>query len=224
MKSRPILFSAPMVQAIMDGRKTQTRRVLKPQPEFKPPFWRWDGAGWPDKQSPMLVPGHSMYNGCPYGVPGDRLWVREEHYRYGHWQAVDSVRTRTGRQKWAFVPDTSTVRFDAPAEFRKGRHHKDPATSAWHKRLARFMPRSLARIELEVTGLRVEFLQHISEEDAQAEGIPLTTAEHTFRKCFRDSAERSAERIKRFRELWVSINGQESWYRDPWVWVIESFL
>jgi hypothetical protein len=173
MKSRPILFSALMVRALLAGTKTQTRRTVKPQPEI----WTqrvtplcasapntfvahgknklsgpdsFDGFKWASERQEFLRKSQ-----CAYGAPGDRLWVREEHYRFGHWEEVPGVRTKGGRQKWKFVADTDEVRYDdnAPESFRKGRHHKDPATPAWHKRLARFMPRALSRITMSCSGV-----------------------------------------------------------------------
>lgn len=227
MTDRPILFSAPMVRAILDGRKTQTRRIVKGGEMAAVPFDRIPSEeiesleirGWRE-----YVKGH-LFPSCPYGQPGDRLWVRETHYRFGHWEAVASVRTKTGRQKWAFVPDSTDVLFDAPPEFRKGRHHKDPFTQAWHKRLARFMPKNIVRITLEITDVQVERLQDISEADAVAEGSYLGKCE-----CFprpRNPVESMMKQTwchkhgDEFISLWKKINGPESWNANPWVWVIE---
>ena len=218
MTDRPILFSAPMVRTILDGSKTQTRRVIKPQP-YLDKMGNACCDGWILGQGADRVPNFESLASpiprsstgrvwCPYGQIGDRLWVREEHYRFGHWEEVSSVRTRTGRQKWAFVQDSREVLFDAPAEFRKGRHNKDTLTPAWHKRLARFMPRSASRITLEITDVRVERLQDISRGDAMEEGCP-----------FPNMASGDDPR-RWFSELWQSINGPASWEANPWVWVI----
>lgn len=183
IRERPILFSGAMVRAILEGRKTQTRRVVKAigpdtryvmtTGEIGLPAGVWREDGW-------LLPDIGPKFKCPYGVPGDRLWVREEHYRFGHWEPVQGVRTKGGRQKWKFVADTTEVLFDAPPSFRRGRHHKDPEIKAWHKRLGRFMPKSLARTWLEITGVRVERLQDISEADALAEGFYTETCRDVF--------------------------------------------
>lgn len=212
MKERPILFSGPMVRAILDVRKTQTRRVVKPQPQKSGRWWswkNWEGSDDGDRFGPMLASIISANSS--YGAPGDRLWVREEHYRFGHWEPVPGVRTKTGRMKWRFVADSQEVCFDAPDIFRKGRHHKDPGTPAWHKRLARFMPRLASRITLEITDVRVERLQDISEEDAMAEGcewqhwtFPNSTTPGKTSYCV----------------LWESINGAGSWDANPWVCVV----
>lgn len=206
-RSRPILFSAPMVRAIINGRKTQTRRLLS-NLDWIPVSGGFD---------PVAVPR-------AYGGPGDFLWVREEHYRFGHWEQIDGTRqrTRTGRQRWKFVADVDDVRFDAPSEFRKGRHHKDPATPAWHKRIARFMPRAFSRITLEVTEVRVQRLQEISGEDAAEEGISVTRC--GCEVCSRSSAMCPADasaHVEEFACLWDSINGDRApWSSNCWVWCI----
>lgn len=189
-----------MVRAILEGRKTQTRRIIK-NPEFFGCLTgdcpHWDSGLCEDV----------MELECPYGRLGDGLWVREEHYRFGHWRPVPGVKTKTGRQKWAFIPDTTEVLYETPETFRKGRHHKDPETSAWHKRLARFMPRSLCRIRLKITGIRAEKLQDIGEYDSQAEGVKVVAPD-------------SFNARDEFRDLWEKINGKASWAENPWVWVV----
>lgn len=101
--------------------------------------------------------------------------------------------------------------FEPPSSFRKGRHHKDPYTNAWHKRLARFMPGAFSRISLDVTGIRVERLQEISAFDALAEGCPYHV------KC--DPTPEDV--LKWYSDLWESINGEGSWAANPFVWVVE---
>ncbi len=228
MKEPPILFSAPMARAIHDGRKTQTRRSMKPQPPSSyrlvhirtqdtdyNPITGVAGlyAGFDTRPDDDLDP---LYYRSPYGQPGDRLWAREEHFRFGHWEMIPGVKTKGGRQKWKFVADDGYVRFadepGAPKTFRKGRHHKDPSTPAWHKRLARFMPRKFSRITLEITGVRIERLKDISEADAKAEGIIVWESDRLQRG---DSAGRQD-----YKALWESINGPGSWALNPWVWVI----
>lgn len=215
MTEKPILFSGPMVRAILDGPKTQTRRVLKSVGDLDRVFQMGDGS-WhvTDSQG-----GHMSPVTIPYAV-GDRLWVREEHYRFGHWEPVEGVKTKTGRVKWRFVTDRDDVLFEAPEHCRKGRHHKDPNTPAWHKRLARFMPKALHRITLEVTAVKVERLQDISEDDAEAEGIywsqrfeGWTSGAGADESCdYHQTRAREA-----FRKLWNRINGDDSWAANPWV-------
>lgn len=211
--ARPILVSAPMVSALREGRQTQMRRLVKPQPESHLMYPRnlfgdiWQWCTHP-KQLADVVPSWR----CPFGQPGDLLWVREEHYRFGHWEPVSGMRTKAGRVKWRFVADRDDVLYEPPAQFRKGRHHKDPATRAWHKRLARFMPRRFSRLTLRITDVRVERLQDISDADAIAEGCPAVS--------LYDLDCDSTPPARHFRSLWESINGPGSWAANPWVWRI----
>lgn len=241
MKSTPILFSPPMVRAILEGRKTQTRRIVKLSEKFAASmtpkafsYLSCDGGFVIDTGDGMFMDGIR----CTYGETADCLWVREEHYRFGHWEMdTEHPRTKTGRQKWKFVADTDEVLYEAPAEFRKGRHHKDPATKAWHKRLARFMPKAFSRITLEVESVRVERLQDISEADSKAEGMfrsklvfsgpsgsmfeVLEEDEHGPKKYPLNPIPESAYTYRvGFLNTWTLINGGESWNSNPWVWVI----
>lgn len=200
MKERPILFSGPMVRAILDGRKTQTRRIVKQQPpaDFRRHCWMSAPVyGWTNEP----VPAGTWHTArCPYGFDGDRLWVRETWRTVG--DAPLSICTEPGDIGYAATADEATL-----------------TTMRWRPSI--HMPRWVSRIALEVTGVRVERLQEITSKDAQAEGVPFTVAEHTFRKCFRDPEERASERLKRFAELWEAINGDRApWESNPWVWVV----
>ena len=168
---------------------------------------------------------------CPYGKPGGLIYVRESYFQRGHWEPVEGKRTKSGRQKWAFIPENDDISFEAPGQFRKGRHHKDPATIAWHQRLGRFMPRRYSRITLEVTDVRVQRLQDMDgqapypgESDALAEGIH--RIHHGdgayYYSAFRDEPDGQnwCDPTDAFRELWESINGSESWDANPWVWAV----
>lgn len=219
VKQRPILFSTEMVRAILDRRKTKTRRVIKDELDERGLRWCNPQTGWED--------WHGNQVRCPYGKAGDILWVREEHYRYGHWEPVPDVKTPTGRQKWAFIPDTGEVRyFDAPPEnFRKGMHNADPGTPTWHKRLARFMPKDACRLLLKNTGTRFERLQDISEEDAISEGIKKVSNHNQWYNYLHPKNAVPAQMwvrgaVNSFETLWTSINGFESWQSNPWVWVV----
>nr|WP_294864392.1 hypothetical protein [uncultured Pseudogulbenkiania sp.] len=208
VKERPIPFCASMVRAVLAENKTQTRRIA--------PF-STNSYGVPFKytnKEGAKVFGlkfgdiHELSNiRCPYGVPGERLWVREEHYRFGHWEPIQGKQTKLGKTKWQFVADTSEIRYAPPESFRGGRRHKDPGTPAWHKRLARFMPHQASRILLEIVSVRVERLQDISEADAIAEGGPVDHPNGT--AC------------SWYQQLWEQINGAGSWSTNPWVWVVE---
>lgn len=236
MKIRGIGMSGGNPQAIIDGRKTQTRRTMKPQPlpcnhegfveaewRNEPPKFELNGneAHCVLCGNGIVMGGESVYK-CPYGQVRDVLYVREEHYRYGHWEHDNTRKRKSGRQAWKFVADTDEFLFEAPAEFRKGRHHKDPFTPAWHKRNAMFMPKAAARIFLEITGLRVERLNDITEEDAIAEGVE--SEFDTYRDYLQIERLGSfifTNPIDSFISLFDSINGPGSWERNDWVWVIE---
>lgn len=209
---RPILFSAPMVRAILAGTKTQTRRVVKGQ-----------ALEWlrPDGFTPEFTAAPE--NGlCPYGQPGDRLWLRET-WQYADWTDDGEPWIRycadDGRQICANVPDEWADRLmDTWAELSTGMNIGEPAADRkW--RPAIHMPRWASRITLEITGVRVERLQDISEADALAEGIVqlkdggygLPAGEHYH----------SADPRQSYLSLWDAINGPGSVEANPWVWVVE---
>lgn len=163
MSTRPILFSGPMVRAVMEGRKTQTRRKMKTPPDcFENPL--------------------SVLFACPYGQVGDRLWVRES---------------------FAVCEDNNI--------FYKADGKPDPWDGwdgvKWKPSI--HMPRQASRITLEITGIRVERLNDISEADAIAEG------------CQCAGVPASLTNRGAFAKLWESINGFDSWSVNPWVWVVE---
>ncbi len=210
MTDRPILFSAPMVRALLGGRKTQTRRVHFTQsPVMKP---KCDNGCEPRLTRMCISPSCNKRTVTETKVhTGDRLWVKESYYQIGHWEPVEGKFSKGGRQKWAFTPNADQILFDAPAgeTVRLGRHHKDPSTVAWHKRLGRFMPKKYSRLTLIVTDVRVERLQDISEADAIAEG------------CIPDDASLNPNHIgpatSVYAALWDSINGPGAWDANPWV-------
>lgn len=215
MKERPILMSAPMVRAILEGRKTVTRRIVKPQPSTH----GVGGAGFhpaTDLSCAAWV-WRSGYDGsivemfkrdCPYGVAGDRLWVREAfmHEPADYcWEASVSIPCR---------PASTVYRADFPECDKPQRGVK------WSPSI--FMPRSLSRLLLEVTEVRVERLQDISEADAIAEGTPcyvcggqLDGRSESDCHCFHRRATPNDYRV-----LWESINGAGSWEANPFVWVV----
>ena len=184
MKERPILFSGPMVRAILEGRKTQTRRVIKPQPTSDHGLV-FEG----------IAPGKfgAVSDGeitCPYGTIGDRLWVKETH----HVRDAGYV-DGTGRDIVYKADDE-----DFPYGWTPSIH----------------MPRWASRINLEITGIRVERLQDISEEDAKAEGVGVHGGWNA------DETEYGVNARGPFSRLWDSINAKRHpWASNPWVWVIE---
>lgn len=216
MKERPILFSGAMVRALLAGAKTQTRRVVTPQPDSRPGMACTrlifkNRKGMPLLDEALEATEPVLYRSlCPYGQPGDRLWVREAHYL-----------TDNGHEKYpVYVVDEDAVRehlqsidrlpVDFPAD-----------TKASHRRLrpSIHMPRWASRITLEITSVRVERLQDISAADALAEGIVrqpdggygLADTTHYHYTDPRQS----------YFILWEAINGAGSVDANPWVWAVE---
>lgn len=205
MKERPILFSAPMVRAIINGTKTQTRRVVKPQPLM---VTDRTTAPWNGPPGALKLGLEQLGRGCPYGQPGDRLWVRETFARIDGqtrpWIETDYRATYTHGDR---LGDTLGI--------------KKRWTPSIH------MPRAASRITLEVTGVRVECLQDISEADAIAEGVfkkvgttPIGNAVETATGGELIYAVPTQAR-EEYHRLWESINSPGSWDANPWVWVIE---
>lgn len=242
-------FKAPMIRAILREieqpgiGKTQTRRVLigawqhaldghdevltwfAPAHVPKEGNNDWAESGiWARKHGPR---GYNRHLGYVPSRPCDRLWVREEHFQFGHWEIEPGKLTKGGREKWCFVADRAEVLFTAPGEYRNGRHRDDPATPAWHKRLGRFMFRAHSRLTLYVSDVRVKRLQDISEADAVAEGVePLhhgwfPYGLSTFMTTIVDGREVPAQCCRCARDsyamLWNAINGPGAWEANPWV-------
>lgn len=208
MKEHPILFSGEMVRAILDGRKTQTRRAVKPQPVKRGAFWEFPwGAGCSLDHMPV-VPGHATAAACPYGQPGDRLWVRETWGLFNDWGFCDTslVGVQEEPEEWSL---------SYRADHLDQANGDGPHTPVWRPSI--HMPRWASRITLEIVSVRVERLQEISEADAAAEGArcadPATGREVLFDKGM------GSYRLH-FRSIWQSINGPESWAANPWVWCI----
>lgn len=202
MRDRPILFSALMVRAILAGTKTQTRRVLKPQP-----FWVNLGDGQPNPMPP-----------CPYGAPGDRLWVKET------WRSTQSLDALSPSDIGKGAVNAGYSKPWAPVEYvadgRRLNWEDSFGPDAGKTRVSIHMPRWASRITLEVTGVRVERLCDISEEDAEAEGAAHRLAPGGDLAGAFDGCETPITYSAHFRDLWESINGAGSWAANPWVWVV----
>lgn len=216
IKERPILFSGPMVRAILDGKKSQTRRVA-------PIHWdtskHWgDYDCWTFYKGKRPTIGFSTRNRgqealvgfCPYGHPGDHLWVRETFY-------VQPELWGRGRgpQPTHYAVDT------APEQ-----------VEDYVRKPLIFMPRWASRITLEITEVRVQRVGEITEEDARAEGIREVTKDGDVKKyCVYDRGDMSSSpwaemprtACGAYRILWDSINAKRGfgWDKSPWVWVIE---
>lgn len=208
-KERPILFSGEMVKAILDGRKTQTRRICKGPKKLRnaPEGSRFytvvgrNAAGELDNDVARVMPDwamESLLTECPYGQPGDRLWVRE---------SFALVNPLSGCDKNCRPDHDHGVRYAATWT----KSHSTEWKPSIH------IPRWASRINLEITGVRVERLQEISEADAMSEGIQLLNGRYTFNGGLWE--ERTARDA--FKALWHKINGEVSWFANPWVWVVE---
>ena len=217
MKERPILFSGPMVRAILSGTKTQTRRILKLKWGFDLEE-RDDGTLWPWAEHPDC--DDDVWMPCPQGEIGDRLWVRESGAMHPFAAPEDPA------QPWLFRHDVQATaslghywvqRTRAPgasysAECTREqflRHACAKVVPSIH------MPRWASRISLEITALRAESLQDISDQDAAAEGVA------TWAPGALSPDSLYADPSDQFRWLWCSINGPDSWDANPWVWVVE---
>ena len=186
VREKPIIFSGPMVRAILEGRKSQTRRVLKPQPEIRDgndSIWMGPPFG-PNAYSGVYPDGLKVVSSVKY-APGDRLWVREAWAKDG----------------------------DCPLQYRAGPHVADDALGVrWRPPI--HMPRWASRITLEVTEVRVQRLQDISEEDARAEGAPCCVMCED--GSFYENKDHGSLYCG-FAGLWASIHGPGSWEANPWV-------
>jgi hypothetical protein len=221
MKERPILFIAPMVRAILSGAKTQTRRLVREALLSRipaEPGYIHNGHAFVSHNFGLSVRPMP----CPYGVPGDRLWVKET-WKSGEYECTDEPQDDDHecdahcRQTFVYYAATPRVGLRAVPD-RARITYLDESTpltewyeSKWKSPL--FMPRKLSRITLEVTSVRVERLQQITDADAIAEGMPHPT------EWSLDCS--STPPTRHFRELWDSINRKRCpWASNPWVWAI----
>ncbi|AZQ55978.1 hypothetical protein [Burkholderia cenocepacia] len=218
MIERPILFSGPMVRAILEGRKTQTRRLIAQQPvdgwDFDvPPQFGCITSPYPKKGRFGAFIRHGVGTDfpsfdlipSPYGMPGDRLWVRETHLNWWKLDEANPDGPRVFSHVAAYAADGYELQFG----------------EKWIPSI--HMLRAASRITLEITGVRVERLNDCTEDDARAEGgeaIGIT---------FRHDVDGKPRLIDSsggpyrdgFRILWESINGPGAWDANPWVWVVE---
>jgi hypothetical protein len=229
MSEKPILFSAPMIRALLAETKTQTRRPVK---------WRGLEPGLNLQFSGLSVercgshfvltsPTRDSYahrsvpQPCPYGNPGDTLWVREtwtgcwgpllKHRPFGKLVTDGAFRQRGGEISYATDQCPLQVFYAADDEARPLDHLK------WRPSI--HMPRAASRITLEITGVRVERLNDISEVDAIDEGIGEFIGGWA---CLTDDAPQQAGATPQqgYRYLWERINGAGSWDANPWVWCV----
>lgn len=236
-KERPILFSGPMVRALLNGRKTQTRRVMKVQPPTQEAFRGSlfgldravaDGVKMYSQNDYDRLPKHPTeweltgsvgvareagfprrYR-CPYGAIGDRLWVKET------WRPSKSAGDWDMDVRYEADGLTRTV-YDG--EF-GARDWSMPKAAARGNVSPLFMPRWAARLVLEITDIRVERLQDLGEADAIAEGAPQYSSSLKLARDRAFDASLKGYYREGFSELWESINGKGSWDANPWVWAV----
>ncbi|MGQ5788520.1 hypothetical protein ACUNI0_14430 [Serratia sp. IR-2025] len=232
MKERPVIFNGEMVRAILDGRKTQTRRLVPEwqKPKLYPendgePHYNWMAVAQSDRRWGYGVFGEteeacakelSTMAPCPFGNAGDRLWVRETFMDL----------TGTGIEAATGKFEGFAYRADTPAGSYGDEVRKEYGLK-WTPSL--HMPRKACRILLEITAVRVERLNDISEEDARAEGVRAIENNFGNGAAYCDyllpNQDDFAEWYNRandsFKSLWKSIYGVENWRANPWVWVIE---
>lgn len=225
IRERPILFQGPMVRALLAGTKTQTRRALRDQPDEH--HWQLL-PGYELKRSKIVTIkercavkfSHSIPQNrewetaldwllCPYGQPGDQLWVRE-----------------TWNDGYAFEVTEGSHRVVRDAVYYRADCRPDGLFAARPWRPAIHMPRRASRIQLEVSDVRVQRLQDISEEDAKAEGIHKPVGSQFWHSndlahLWDGGGGLSGETPQHaYRNLWERINGDRSWDANPWVWAV----
>ena len=197
MKERPILFKGEMVRAILDGAKTQTRRVCKftSGGHLKGP--RTNKRWHPDDPNAVLA--------CPYGQPGDRLWVKETFF---------DTNSATTDPRFGIAP---RYLYRADYEYREpqrriiGPHNWKPSI---------FCTRAASRIVLEIAAVRTERLNDISEADAKAEGAIDPSSDSALGKWMGSPTAKNGLWAQQYALLWQIINGPGSWELNPWIWVI----
>jgi hypothetical protein len=223
-RERPILFSGPMVRALLDGRKTQTRRAVRGAPVHVLPF-----IGRDDRPTgefglcltyDRVIDRHIL---CPYGQPGDRLWVREA---WVHYQTVNHRRRPDGGSFAEASDGLAGYRADGHDTTEDFRNHIRLMSGVdleaieingdrWRPSI--HMPRWASRITLEVTEVRVQRLNDIDDSDAMAEGIGLARGVGW---CIDGEEDSFTTARLAYRALWERINGPASWDANPWVWAV----
>ncbi|EHT8836795.1 hypothetical protein VQX66_003630 [Salmonella enterica] len=199
VKERGMIFNAEMVRAILDGRKTQTRRPIKwKQTRFTEMAERDDGSLWPWAED--CERGGDIWFACPYGEIGDRILVRETFRVHSRATDVATLVYRASvRNSWTEQTHRVPVAVC----------NKPATPEKWTPSI--HMPRWASRITLEITDVRVERLRDLSEEDAKSEGIIPSAG----------GVLPGWEYRINFRDLWMDIYGTDNWEANPWVWVIE---
>lgn len=198
MKAKPIIFDGESVRAILENRKTLTRRVIKPQPESDL-YWNavvvGGNGGWTDR--------HGDSWSCPHGEPSDRLWVRET------WGAVSPHEDLAPLEECTIEYRADKPNDPYPGGWPAEEAREYPDAPRWQSPI--HMPRWASRITLQITDVRVERLQEITDDDALAEGVDRTNSSIP------------TYPIQRFQRRWDSLNAKNGWpwESNPWIWVIQ---
>lgn len=216
---KPILFSTPMVRAILDGNKTQTRRVMKLQIEpcqhhlYQEAEWKDKPTEWSEAalKNGFAFCGYCEngvtpkddYAGikCPYGKVGDILWVREK------W--MHGPNYPNGMDKYYYFASVSD-------------QFKEEWPKSWKPSI--HMPKDACRLFLKIISIRVQRVNDITKEDAQEEGVEMIGVFGKGHKAYKDYTDDTGyvtTATHSFQLLWIKINGGESWHKNPWVWVVE---
>ena len=213
MKARPILFSGPMIRALLAGTKTQTRRVVKPQPYVAnvidgTTYWNVSG-----QVGGRIMLGQDFIASCPYGQPGDLLWVRET-FRIGN-DVGENWDDSSEPGDLHVIYEDGARDYNVPIDYwndipRNARevHNSENTPEHWISYgpiPSIFMPRWASRLTLLITEVRVQRLQDINAEDCWAEGMPFSP---------------DVNPIHDYEETWESINGAGSWDANPWCWAL----
>jgi len=246
MRERPILFSGPMISAILSGAKTQTRRIVRPQIE---PFVQQTADRWPQKHAEPYLDSYCserqtetnprgmsvlwcwwtrddrqgpVVARCPYGVPGDRLWVRET-FRPTRFPGKPIVGIHYAADqdplRGCLIELRSGQRYTFPDD--AGPDEQWPEGVACKTRPSIFLPRWASRITLEVTEVRVQRLQEISEDDAEAEGVEDLSGGSEQWKIYGTDCSTTRDVRESYRSLWDVINSKRApWASNPWVWAL----
>lgn len=248
MKQRPISFSTDMVKALLEGRKTMTRRKISDKYIINQEPGRYKFHGFDDNDDacfedlkPEITPWMTPIP-CPYGKINDILYVRESYYQFGYW--IQDGSTKKGNQKWKFIGYDDDIRYSenppGPEDYLISRDKDGPGYPQWYKRLGRFMPKKYARTFLEITDIGVERVKDVNLEDIKAEGVQVPTDEYGriiwtmgegdnsafsfYRKMFDINGDIGPTEYQKFfahwAELWCKINGRASWDANPWLWVV----
>lgn len=221
MTDRPILMSGPLVRPSMEDLKTRTMRTMKD----KLPRWKWPDypravAVWDRSHGPEVAArngswptwqdeaGDARPAPCPYGLPGDRLWVRETWQIKSPWWAEEAARKRASGEVLTAEEQAHTVQWRAD--------YADPKTQGrWTPSI--FMPRWASRLTLEITSIGVQRPQELTAAEIVAEGVPFSGLPGDE---YIGSPEQKRLLHDGWRKLWIGINGAASWDANPWCWVV----